>query len=404
MGAALGSARFSILLPTRNGGAFLDDALRSVLDQHGDFEVVVADNANDDQTVAVLASHSADARLRVVRSDTVVPVTENWMRALRAGRGDYFLMIGDDDLVLPRFFERVDAILRRHGDPECLTFDAFTYVAPGSFGDDAPAQWSPRHFDMRRLDPEREVPVTERRVIVRDMFRFKVRFPLNMQLTLFSRAAIDAVPGDVFRAPFPDHFALNSFLLRAPRVVVSDERLLVVGVSPKSFGHYFYGGQQAEGLSYLGSRSVFPGQLDGSELVNSMHAWLLELQRTYPELAHVPVDRWGYAARQVNHWSRQLEFGLLSMRTFAARVGSLRRAETVTVVAPILAYRVARRWRDQLGRRERSYIRDAWPALRATPHRTITAFAAALPPESRAPCGCSAWLPIRPQTPGFGVA
>jgi glycosyltransferase involved in cell wall biosynthesis len=352
--------------------------LRSVLTQDGDFEVVVADNANDDQTQAVLASTSGDTRLRVVRSETVVPVTENWMRALRAARGDYFLMIGDDDLLLPGFFERAEAMLRRHGDPQCLTFNAYSYVAPGSFGDDAPALWSSRHFDMRRLHPERELPLDERRAIVRDMFRFKVRFPLNMQLTLFSRAAIDAVPGDVFRAPFPDHFALNSFLLRASRLVVTDDRLLIVGVSPKSFGHYFYGGQQAQGLRYLGSQSSFAGQLDGSELVNSMHAWLLELQRTYPELATVPVDRWGYAARQVNHWLRQLEYGLMPWSSFAARVGSLRRNEILMVVAPILGYRTARRWRDQLRRRERSYIRDAWPSLRATPYRTITEFAATL--------------------------
>lgn len=352
-----------------------------MLTQAGDFEVVVADNANEDQTGAVLASHAGDPRLHVVRSEAVVPVTENWMRALRAARGEFFLMIGDDDLLLPGFFSRVDELLRRHGDPECLTFDACSYVAPGSFGEGAPALWSPRHFDLRRLRPEREIPAGERLGIVRDMFRFKVRFPLNMQLTLFSRAAIAAVPGDVFRAPFPDHFALNSFLLRVPRLVVADERLLVVGVSPKSFGHYFYGGQQAQGLRYLGSRSAFDGQLDGSELVNSMYAWLLELRRTYPELATVPIDRWGYAARQVNHWLRQVEFGLMPWRAFRERVGSLRPLELATVVAPMLGYRVARRWRDRLRGGERSYIHDAWPALRATPHRTITEFAAALPVE-----------------------
>jgi hypothetical protein len=373
------SVKFSVLLPTRNGGAFLPDALASVLTQDGDFEIVVADNANDDQTAAVLSSYGDDRRLRVVRSDAVVPVTENWMRALQAARGEYLLMIGDDDLLLPRFFDRAEALLRRHMDPDCLTFDGYSYVAPGSFGVDAPALWSARHFDMRRLRPERELRVDERRAIVRDMFRFKVRFPLNMQLTLFSRAAIDAVPGDVFRAPFPDHFALNSFLLRAPRLVVTDVRLLVVGVSPKSFGHYFYGGQQAQGLRYLGSKAAFPGQLEGSELVNSMYAWLLELRRTYPELASVPVDRWGYAARQVNHWLRQLEFGLMPWPTFVTLVHSLRGPEMLTVVAPILGYRVARRWRDQLRHDERSYIRDAWPSLGTTPHHTITEFAAALP-------------------------
>jgi glycosyltransferase involved in cell wall biosynthesis len=372
--------KFSVLLPTRNGGAFIGDAITSVLQQTGDFELVVADNANTDATPKILAAQ-ADARLRVVRSEEVLPVTENWIRALRAARGDYFLMIGDDDLLLPSFFDRATLILERHGLPDCLTFDAYSYVAPGSFGSDAPALWSPRHFDTRRLRPERELSRAERLDIVRDMFRFKVRVPLNMQLTLFSRAAVAAIPGELFRAPFPDHFALNSFLLRADRVVVTDERLLVVGVSPKSFGHFFYGGQQLRGLDYLGSRSTFEGQIEGSELVNSMYAWLLELRRTYPEVANVPVDRWGYAARQVNHWLRQVEFGQMSLRVLAQRVGSLSPRQRLTVLGPMVLYRFARRWRDLVRRRKRTYIGDSWPAVQPTEAATITAFARSLSRE-----------------------
>jgi hypothetical protein len=265
-------------------------------------------------------------------------------------------MIGDDDLLLPNFLDRVHAILARHGYPDCLTFNAYSYVAPGSFGAEAPAYWSYRNFDLSKLRPERELSREERLGIVRDMFRFKVRFPLNMQLTLFSRDAIAAVPGDFFRAPFPDHFALNSMLLRAPRMVVTDERLLVVGVSPKSFGHYFYGG----------------------ELINSMHAWLIELRRTYPELANLRVARWQYVARQVNHWYRQVEFGKLPAAALVARSRSLRSSEVATVMMPILAYRAVRRLRDQLRGTKRSYIGDSWPALRPTPHRTIAEFAASL--------------------------
>jgi hypothetical protein len=371
--------KVSVLLPTRNGAAFIEDAISSVLDQSGDFELVVADNANTDRTQSILASRQGDPRLHVVRSEEVLPVTENWLRALHAASGDYFVMIGDDDLLLPGFFERAALALGRNRYPDCLTFDGYSYVAPGSFGQDAPALWSPRHFDMRTLGPERDLPREERLAIVRDMFRFRVRFPLNMQLTLFSRAAVAAVPGELFRAPFPDHFALNSFLLRAGRVVVTDERLLVVGVSPKSFGHYFYGGQQGLGLDYLGSRSAFEGQIEGSELVNSMYAWLLELRRTYPEVANVPVDRWGYTARQVNHWLRQVEFGRMPLKVLAQRVRSLQRWERITVLGPMIVYRLARRWRDLIRRRRRTYIGDSWPAVRATDATTITAFARSLP-------------------------
>jgi glycosyltransferase involved in cell wall biosynthesis len=373
--------RFSILIPTRNGGAFLPGVLESALREHGDFEVVVSDNANTDTTPAVLASLSSDARLRVVRSEDLLSVTENWMRALRAARGDYILMIGDDDLLLPGFFERVETALSRHGQPDCLTFNAYSYVAPGSFGPEAGAYWAPRHFDLQKLRPERELPRDERVGIVKDMFRFSVRFPLNMQLTLFSREAVGSVPGDFFRAPFPDHFALNSMLLRTPRMVVTDERLLVVGVSPKSFGHYFYGGQQGQGVRYLGSGAAFPGMIEGSELVNSMYQWLIELRRTYPEVREVPIARWQYVARQVNHWYRQVEFGAAPPGALLERLRWLRPWEVATVMVPLLGYRTLRRFRSRVRGGERSYLQDSWPALRPTPYRTITEFAASLPRE-----------------------
>jgi hypothetical protein len=370
-----------VLIPSRNGGAYLPHVLDSALAQAGDFEVVVSDNANTDETAHVLSSYASDKRLVVVRSDDLLSVTENWMRALRAAHGEYLLMIGDDDLLLPGFFDRIEAVLSRHSDPDCVTFNGYSYVAPGSFEPDAPAYWSPRHFDLGRLRPERELSRDERLALVKDMFRFRVRFPLNMQLTLFSREAVAAVPGDFFRAPFPDHFALNSMLLRAGRMVVADERLLVVGVSPKSFGHYFYGGQQRQGVRYLGSGASFPGMIEGSELVNSMHAWLIELRRTYPELAKVPIARWQYVARQVNHWYRQVEFGAVPPAGLIERARSLKPWELLTVMLPMLGYRAVRRLRDQVRGVERSYIGDSWPALRPTPHRTIADFAAGLHPE-----------------------
>ena len=46
--------RFSVLLPTRNGGQFIDNCIRSVLDQDADLELIVSDNANTDETPAVL--------------------------------------------------------------------------------------------------------------------------------------------------------------------------------------------------------------------------------------------------------------------------------------------------------------------------------------------------------------
>ena len=86
--------------------------------------------------------------------------------------------------------------------------------------------------------------------IVKDMFKFKVRIPLNMQPHLVSRKARGYVEGNLFRPPFPDHFALNALLIHAKSWVYVPEKLIAIGVSPKSFGHFIFNFKQEEGKSY----------------------------------------------------------------------------------------------------------------------------------------------------------
>ena len=79
--------RFSILLPTRNGGRFIENCIHSALSQdHDSFELVVSDNANTDETPSILAN-VGDPRLKVVRQDVVLPVQENWNASLTHARG-----------------------------------------------------------------------------------------------------------------------------------------------------------------------------------------------------------------------------------------------------------------------------------------------------------------------------
>ena len=47
--------KFSVLLPTRNGGKFLKDCISSILEEsYEDFELIVSDNANTDETHEII--------------------------------------------------------------------------------------------------------------------------------------------------------------------------------------------------------------------------------------------------------------------------------------------------------------------------------------------------------------
>jgi glycosyltransferase involved in cell wall biosynthesis len=374
----------SILLPTRNGAAYLADCVRAVLDQAGDdFELIVSDNANDDGTPEILAGFGDDPRLRVVRNDQLLGVTQNWLRAFDAARGDHVLMLGDDDLLLPGAIARLRALLAE--PPDCLTYNAYSYVFPTAMAGVEGGRYSERHFRFDdSFESGRALDVGTRRRLVDDMFRFRPRIPLNMQTTVFSRALASEIPGGVFQEPFPDHFALNAMLLLAERWEFVDERLLVIGVSPKSFGHYVYSSRSDAGLSYLGIDTAFEGWLPGNELLSAMYIWLEKLKRTFPEeMRDVEVSRGDYVARQVWSLVQQWRLGAIRLGDVASALRRLSARDWLAMAATAadveLLGTAARRLRRGRGDR----VELLWEGLAPLePGTSIAQFAAARPVSS----------------------
>lgn len=318
--------KFSVLLPTRNGGPFLENCIRSILEQgYDDMELVISDNANTDNSPEVIHRFAGDRRVKILRLESPVSVTDNWNNALHASSGDYILMMGDDDYLLPGYFVRMEKLLDKYHQPDCVVHNAYSYVAPGSIADNQYSFYSESHFQFGEdMTEEGLLTPQQRSGIVHDMFDFKVRIPLNMQTTLVARKAFSKVGGGVFQKPFPDHYALNSLLLTAPNWLFSPEKLLVVGVSPKSFGHYVYSNKQNSGLSYLGIDADFKGRLPGNELLNGMHVWLDALKQNYPQLlGGVSIDRAGYVRRQFYAWFMQRKLGAISTADLLRNLGLL---------------------------------------------------------------------------------
>ena len=358
--------RFSILLPTRNGDNFLDNCIRSILEQdHADFELIISDNANTDATPDIIRTFSSDPRLTVVHQKKPIPVSDNWTAALQASCGDYVLMMGDDDYLLPGALQQLDETLIRHSDPDCVLYNGYSYVTPNAIADNPESYWAREHYhygpDFNR---EGVIDRTRRLDIVCDMFRFRPRIPLNMQTTLFARRAIEKECGGVFRAPFPDHYLLNALLIASDTWIYQPKKLVIVGVTPKSFGHYFYSQKAGEGLSYLGISTHFPGALPGSELLNGMCAWLLDLKAHYPkELAGIEMDRPSYVRRQVYSWLQQHRYGSVSTKELMARLTNLSSGDLIRLVTTVLDAESWRRLVRLLLTRQKSQAETLWHGL-----------------------------------------
>jgi hypothetical protein len=212
----------------------------------------------------------------------------------------------------------MEEILKKYNNPDCVTYNAYSFVAPHSVSGNSESYYKNPFFNFGPdLSEEGLISAEKRFSIVRDMFSFRNRIPLNMQTTLMSRAAMERIKGGAFQPPFPDHYALNSLLLNARSWVFIPQKLLVVGVSPKSFGHFVYSNKPKEGKEYLGINSDFKGRLPGIELNNCMYAWLSLLKDNYKEqLINIKISRASYVRRQVYSWYTQY-------RSKAASLGDL---------------------------------------------------------------------------------
>lgn len=104
--------RFSIVIPTRDRAETLRYALRTCIDQSfGDYEIIVHDNCSSAATRQVV-EEERNEKVRYVRSEAPLAMSDSWERAVSFARGEYVTVIGDDDGLLPHSLTLLDRLLR----------------------------------------------------------------------------------------------------------------------------------------------------------------------------------------------------------------------------------------------------------------------------------------------------
>jgi glycosyltransferase involved in cell wall biosynthesis len=98
--------KVTIAIPTFNrADRHLRRAIGCALAQtYADIEVLVSDNCSSDNTAEVVAGIE-DPRLRYVRHEKNIGANNNFNSCVREARGEYFLLLHDDDLIDPDFVD-----------------------------------------------------------------------------------------------------------------------------------------------------------------------------------------------------------------------------------------------------------------------------------------------------------
>jgi glycosyltransferase involved in cell wall biosynthesis len=123
------SSLVSIGLPVFNGERFLRPSLDSIVTQtYGATEIIIADNASTDSSVAICEEYAArDPRIRLLRGEVNRGAAWNHNRVLQEAQGEYFKWGAADDVMAPRFLECCVAALENRRDA-VLAFPLTTVI------------------------------------------------------------------------------------------------------------------------------------------------------------------------------------------------------------------------------------------------------------------------------------
>lgn len=240
--------RFSIVIPTRERANTLKYALSTCLTQgYDNFEIIVCDNCSTPATKQVVESF-ASPNVRYVRSDRPLAMSENWELAIAHAAGEYVVVLGDDDGLLPDALADIDRILLDTG-VRCLRWERVGYGWP-----DVPAA---EYANIVSIPLIKQSKILDGRAVMRAVARSKgdyARLPMLYNSAIHSSliGEMRARAGRVFAARSPDVFSGFAFAYLTGCYVSLGRPMSISGASAKSngFAHFNSQGDAAVAQSF----------------------------------------------------------------------------------------------------------------------------------------------------------
>jgi glycosyltransferase involved in cell wall biosynthesis len=302
--------KISLLIPSKNRLELLKQTVASIFDQDGmEFEIVITDN-NSAEDYQGYVDSLKDHRVVFFRQPEPVSVTQNWHQALSLATGDYILMLGDDDALAPDFY----SIVRQHLTPDgadILYLASYNYCYPNVLPD-SPAGFLASVLNSEFFAGKKDafsIAPSYAHDLALSVLDFHHRFGLNAQHFLVKAAfcsQFDAI-GGIYQSPYPDTFSAVATFIHARSIVVLPKESVIIGISPKSFGAYYFSGRHDEGYRFLDNEQVEPAVRASLESVilpgdKNNTNWLIAVEcvrQAFPDKLTQPVNFARYRALQM---------------------------------------------------------------------------------------------------------
>jgi glycosyltransferase involved in cell wall biosynthesis len=253
------------MIPNYNYGRYIAETIGSVLSQApADVEIVVADNASTDDSVAVVRSF-ADARIRIEVNSCNLGFAPNLERVAAMARGRWMLLLSSDDRMQPGAIDAYLALAAALGDrAQRAVWGCPTWVIDAAGQRTGRRDPDPKLWRGARDEPQlsRTVGYPVRSLAASDMLRRSLellRSPLPFATTCYPRTLHDAAGGYTGgRLVNPDKWFLWKLLSAADTIYVIDHPLFDYRVHDAGQGPQE---QRSGALKYLVDQYVSTFQL-----------------------------------------------------------------------------------------------------------------------------------------------
>ena len=171
--------RFTILVPTVGRSNLLTSTLEGLLLQEfEDFEIVVSDNFSNDDTQRILQGYEDNPRVRSFRTERRLSMPDHWEFATGHAKGQFIVVLGDDDGLSLVALRVLDDVIRRTG-ANIMSWRQASYYHPDWPGNEANTLFIP-------TDLTGDVHVVSALKVLNDYQQFRLELFPNLLRTCFS--------------------------------------------------------------------------------------------------------------------------------------------------------------------------------------------------------------------------
>lgn len=227
---------FSVIIPTRNRYETLRHTMRTVLGQgFQPFELIISDNSDEEflPRKELIADQLMDQRVRYFRTPSLLSMTDSWEFAISKAEGEYLILFGDDDGLVPDALENIAGIIRETGR-EAVSWSRIEYSWPEREPLEVVA-------NLLVIPYTGKTGLIESEKYIREIINYEADYRLlpmfyNSAISRKLIARLKEKVGRVFNASSPDVFTGYAFAHMLGHFLTIGQPLSINGVSARSNG------------------------------------------------------------------------------------------------------------------------------------------------------------------------